>query len=454
MAVAAPPMIAVAFVMLLCYLGVQRLYIGASRQLRRLEMATKSPIYALIGESSTPAGLATIRAFQQSQQFRSNNTLRLDLSQRPYSTLIATRAWLQMVVNLLALLMNSVLVVIVVLLRSNPSVGLLAVALTRAALLSAFLNQTLVSGTELEIAAVAIERVNEMAVVGGDTAEVDSLDSKPSNQRKTIEEGSIVFDNVTAHYESHANHNVLEGVSFSVNPGERFGICGRSGAGKSSVLMAIFGALQVENGFVQVGGHDLTQWELQELRSNMAMIPQNAIILHATVRENLDPDSIHTDEELWEALRKCNLAEWVRSKEARLETELGGETVVLSPGQRQLFSFARAILRKRKILCMDESTSSLDEVSDKEIQKILRRDDTFDPDCTVVTIAHRIASIIDSDRVMGMSTYTELALNRTDHLCIPVLSQGQVVELGTPAELLANKNSIFYSLAKEQRCVR
>ena len=400
MAIPAPEMLAVAFAMLIGYVGVQRLYIGASRQLRRLEMATKSPIYALISESSMPAGLATIRSFQQCAQLRRNNTLRLDLSQRPYSTLLATRAWLQMAVNLLALTMNAMLVLIVVLLHTNPSVGLLAVALTRAATLSANLNQTLVAATELEIASVAVERIKEMTNVGGDAPEADAIDSKAN--KKTISLGSIEFDHVTAHYDSHANHNVLREVSFDVKPGEHFGICGRSGAGKSSILMALFGALQVDTGTVRVDGCSLDEWDLQELRSSLAIIPQNALILHTTIRENLDLDSKHSDQELWEALRKCNLDEWVRSQGERLETELGGDTVILSPGQRQLFSFARAILRQRSILCMDESTSSLDEATDKEIEKILRREDTFGRDCTVVTIAHRIASIIDSDRVMGM----------------------------------------------------
>lgn len=449
-------LIAVA-VALVAYVLIQRLYAPPSRQLRRLEMATKSPIYTLFAETSSPSGLATVRAAARQSTFEEINTARLDKSQAPYYYLWGVRRWLLTWLNLLALVINVALVAIVVILRKSSAVALLGVGLVQATQISTMLNQTLLAWTELEIAGVALERMLAFARLEPE----ESASTPEGRSRKCIEpaevKGHVEFKNVSMSYVEGAEP-ALKRVSFSIQPGERIGVCGRSGSGKSTLLLGLFRMLEPVEGEILLDGYPISSTQAHALRNSMTIVPQNALLLADSVRNNLDPARERSDSEIWTALDKCRMRDFVQALPSGLDTLVvsGGSgsaessakdkegeddddedasrgtnsSVHFSAGQRQLFSLARALLRRRKVLVLDEATSSMDYETDRAVQEVLRTQ--FD-DCTMITVAHRIATVRDFDRIL-------------------VLGAGQVVEFDTPDNLVQKPNGIFRSLAIEQGC--
>ena len=206
---------------------------------------------------------------------------------------------------------------------------------------------------------------------------------------------------------------------------------GRTGAGKSSLTLSLFRLIEPTSGKIIIDNVDVTQIGLQDLRSKLTIIPQDPILFSGTLRTNLDPFDQYTEEQLWMAIEHSHLKDFVKSQENHLEYEIveGGEN--LSVGQRQLICLARALLRKTKILILDEATAAVDVETDSLIQSTIRKEFS---DCTIITIAHRLNTIIDSNRVV-------------------VLDEGSIAEFDTPNNLLANNKSIFYSLAKDAKLI-
>jgi len=217
---------------------------------------------------------------------------------------------------------------------------------------------------------------------------------------------------------------VLNDVTFSVAAHEKIGIVGRTGAGKSTVSLSMFHMIDHESGSIEIDGVDVFSIGLNDLRPKIAIIPQDPVLFKGTIRYNLDPHSERSDVEIWEALDRVQLGAFVREQPLRLEALVTENGDNLSVGQRQLLCIARALLRKAKILFLDEATAAVDMETDMLIQKTLREAFT---DCTVFTIAHRLNTIIDADKVL-------------------VLESGQVVEYDTPAVLLTNPDSAFSKL--------
>lgn len=211
----------------------------------------------------------------------------------------------------------------------------------------------------------------------------------------------------------------------------QIGIVGRTGAGKSSLTLSLFRLIEPTSGKIIIDNFDVTQIGLQELRSKLTIIPQDPVLFSGTLRTNLDPFDQYTEEQLWMAIEHSHLKDFVKSQDNQLEHEVveGGEN--LSVGQRQLICLARALLRKTKILVLDEATAAVDVETDSLIQSTIKKE--FE-DCTIITIAHRLNTIIDSNRVV-------------------VLDQGSIAEFDTPNNLLANNKSIFYSLAKDAKLI-
>jgi ABC-type multidrug transport system fused ATPase/permease subunit len=207
----------------------------------------------------------------------------------------------------------------------------------------------------------------------------------------------------------------------------KIGIVGRTGAGKSSLALGLFRLLEISEGEIIIDGLDINKLGLHDLRHKLTIIPQDPVIFSGTIRMNLDPFSSHTDDEVWNALEQVDLKNHVMSLKKKLEYECseGGEN--LSVGQRQLICLARALLRKTKILILDEATASIDHNTDELIQKTIR---SHFADCTILTVAHRLNTIMDSSRIL-------------------VLDQGRIAEFDTPQNLLRNKSSKFYSMAKD-----
>jgi ABC-type multidrug transport system fused ATPase/permease subunit len=238
--------------------------------------------------------------------------------------------------------------------------------------------------------------------------------------------GEIIFDQVTLKYRAGLDQNALSNVSFKIRSQEKIGVAGRTGAGKSSLLVALFRLVELYSGKVIIDGEDISQLGLTTLRSGLVIIPQDPVLFTGDIRTNLDPFSQHSDVEIWGALEMVQMKNFIQSLPEQLAHQVSA-TGGFSVGQRQLLSFARALLGEVKILLLDEATASCDMETDHLIQKTLR--EKF-ADCTVITIAHRLNTIMDADRIL-------------------VMDSGAVAEFDEPFKLLSDNSSYLSRMVQE-----
>lgn len=238
--------------------------------------------------------------------------------------------------------------------------------------------------------------------------------------------GSIGFCQYSARYRDGLDL-ILKQITLAIEPGTRVGIVGRTGAGKSSLTLALFRLIEAASGCISIDGICLENLGLQDLRSRLTIIPQDPVLFTGTLRMNLDPFNKYSDSQLWTALELAHLKGFATSLEAGLDHEIseGGDN--LSVGQKQLVCLARALLKKSKILVLDEATAAVDLQTDELIQRTIRQEFY---DCTIVTIAHRLNTIMDYDKVI-------------------VMDSGRVVEYDSPSALLSDRHSNFYAMTKD-----
>ncbi|XP_042842358.1 ATP-binding cassette sub-family C member 10 isoform X3 [Panthera tigris] len=400
------------------YYRVQRHYRASSRELRRLSSLTLSPLYTHLAD--TLAGLAVLRAAGASHRFEEENQRLLELNQRCQFAASAAMQWLDIRLQLMGATVVSAIAGIALVQHqqglANP--GLVGLSLSYALSLTGLLSGLVSSFTQTETMLVSVERLEEYSC---------DLPQEPQGQLPRLgigwlTQGSVEFQDVVLVYRP-GLPNALDGVTFRVQPGEKLGIVGRTGSGKSSLLLVLFRLLEPSSGRVLLDGVDTSQLELAELRSQLAVIPQEPFLFSGTVRENLDPQGLHEDRALWQALEQCHLSEVIMSM-GGLDGELGEGGRSLSLGQRQLLCLARALLTDAKILCIDEATASVDQKTDQLLQQTICK--RF-ADKTVLTIAHRLNTILNSDRVL-------------------VLQAGRVAELDSPAALRSQPHSLFQQL--------
>ncbi|CAG2256927.1 ABC transporter ecdL,ATP-binding cassette transporter abc1,Uncharacterized ABC transporter ATP-binding protein YwjA,ABC transporter C family member 15,Multidrug resistance-associated protein 4,Multidrug resistance-associated protein 6,ABC transporter C family member 10,ABC transporter atnG,ABC transporter C family member 4,ABC transporter C family member 12,ATP-binding cassette sub-family C member 11,Multiple drug resistance-associated protein-like transporter 1,Putative uncharacterized protein YKR104W,ABC len=266
------------------------------------------------------------------------------------------------------------------------------------------------------------ERVKEYTETPTEAAwEIE--DKKPASSWP--DKGCVEFNDYGVRYREGLDL-VLKGISCKIDPTEKIGIVGRTGAGKSSLTLALFRILEKSQGNIIIDGIDISTIGLHDLRAKITIIPQDPVLFSGSLRMNIDPFSSYTDEELWKALEHAHLKTFVSNLPEGLQHECseGGEN--LSVGQRQLVCLARALLRKTKILVLDEATAAVDLETDDLIQNTIR---TEFSDCTILTIAHRLNTIMDYTRVM-------------------VLDAGIIKEFDSPNNLLKDSNSLFFGMAK------
>jgi ABC-type multidrug transport system fused ATPase/permease subunit len=284
------------------------------------------------------------------------------------------------------------------------------------------INLLVRAASDLETHVVSVERVQEYT----QTATEAPWTIEATQPRKTWpEQGIVRFDNYCTRYRE-GLELVLRGISFTVYKGEKMGIVGRTGAGKSSITLALYRIIEAASGAIYIDDVKTADIGLHDLRNALTIIPQDPVLFSGTLRINLDPFGRHTDEEMWVALENAHLKSFVAGVEEGLSYEVGEGGEALSVGQRQLVCLARALLRKTKILILDEATAAVDLETDDLIQETIRTKFT---ECSVITIAHRLNTIVDYDRVM-------------------VLDKGLIVELDKPDTLLADENGVFHSMAK------
>ncbi|KAF9210137.1 hypothetical protein BGZ59_009770 [Podila verticillata] len=397
-------------------------YLVSSRELKRLDSSARSPLYAHYAE--TLAGLVTIRAFHDSDRFAVEATKMLDHSQQTGYLANAATRWLQVVLEMISVIILTVVSILAIAQRSSPTSGIFAIVLSQIGGLTGTMNRFLNTICLLETSIVSVERIKEYSELKSEARDVIP-DSKTEDAWP--QQGKIQFSNYSTRYRDGLDL-VLKDLDFTVSAGERVGIVGRTGAGKSSITLALFRIVEAAAGKISIDGIDISTLGLKELRSRLTIIPQDPFLFGASIRLNLDPFGHHTDAEIWTALESASLKSYISTLPEGLSTtiENGGENMSL--GQRQLMSLARAMLAKNThILCLDEATAAIDIETDNAIQRALRREFS---NCTVLTIAHRINTIMDSDKIL-------------------VLDQGRVSEYDTPQALLQKQDGLFLSLAVE-----
>ncbi|KAG4443574.1 hypothetical protein IFR05_000951 [Cadophora sp. M221] len=403
-AITVPPVILLVWVL-------QKYYLRTSRQMRLLDLEAKSPLYSHFIESLS--GLVTIRAFGWGETFKTQNLALLDVSQKPYYLLFCIQRWLALALDLLVMALAVILMSLVVKLRSEISAGFVGLALLNVMSFNENLANIIKTWTNLETSLGAISRLISFS---GHTAS----ENLPGEDQPVPDNwpmyGSIEIKNVSASYTSDDNL-VIRNLNMSIQPGEKVGICGRSGSGKSSLITTLFRMLEVtEDSSIIIDGIDITKLPRETVRSRLNAIPQEPFFIRGTVRANADPLHQQTDAAIVSAIKKVHLWDIVSNK-GGLDTLLDAE--FFSHGQRQLFCLARAILRKSKVVILDEATSNVDTKSDDLMQEIIRKE--FH-DCTIIAVAHRLDTILDFDR-------------------IALLSKGELEEFDAPQALLGRASA-------------
>ncbi|XP_071803247.1 ATP-binding cassette sub-family C member 9-like [Asterias amurensis] len=402
------------------YFILQKYFLASSRELQRLENTSKSPVLAYFSESL--GGLSTLRAYGYEQKFFRTILNLIDKNTAAFVYVHSSMRWLgfrlDFLGSLLVFFATLSTLTGAVLFGIDPS--LVGLSATYALQVSVYLNYLVVNRSLVEMMMNAVERIQYFTEVNTE----DYGGTKPPSSWP--QKGDIRIEDISVRYASDLDA-VLTGVSIHCKAGEKIGICGRTGSGKSSLALALLRVIDTFEGCVFIDDVDIKSVPLTTLRGQMSIIPQDPVLFTGSIRHNLDPEETLSDDDLWHALEIAQMKLVVSNLDEGLDAKVteGGEN--FSVGQRQLFCLARAFIRKSRILIMDEATASVDMETDKLLQTIVA---TAFIDRTVLTIAHRIATIRSSDKIL-------------------VLDAGHVAEFGPPDELLANEEGIFSSLVRD-----
>ncbi|TYG88788.1 hypothetical protein ES288_A12G048900v1 [Gossypium darwinii] len=411
--------------LLILFYAAYLFYQSTSREVKRLDSITSSPVYAQFREALD--GFSSIRAYRAYDRIANVIGRSMDNNIRFTLANISSNHWLAIRLETLGGLIIWLTATIAVL-QNGRAENKAAFASTVGLLLSYTLNITRLLSAVLRQASKAENRLNAVERVGTyinlppEAPDIIESHRPPPGWPSS---GSIQFEDVVLRYRPELPP-VLCGLSFIISPSEKLGIVGRTGAGKSSVLNALFRIVELEKGRILIDGCVLARFGLTDVRKVLSIIPQSPVLFSGTVRLNLDPFNEHNDDDLWEALERAHLKDVILRNSFRLDAEVleGGEN--FSVGQRQLLCLARALLRRSKILVLDEATAAVDVKTDAFIQKTIREEFKS---CTMLIIAHRLNTIIDCDRIL-------------------VLDAGQVLEHKTPKELLVNRESAFSKMVQ------
>ncbi len=451
-----PGFLVAAIIISAMYFFVGKFYLRSSRDLKRIESVQRSPLFQQFGE--TLSGITTIRAYGDEKRFIRDNMLRINTHSRPFIYLWAANRWLAFRIDVVGDLVSFFAGAFVVLSIGKIDAGSAGLSLSYAISFTENVLWLVRLYAMNEQNMNSVERIKEYLDVEQE-AEAVIEDTRPAANWPS--EGSVEFINYTTRYRADLDP-VLKDISFKIKPLEKVGIVGRTGAGKSSLALALFRGLEAEQGKILIDNVDIGLIGLQDLRESITIVPQDPTLFTGTIRSNLDPFNLFTDEDIFTALRRVQLigaatsttnpSTPIVSRPATpgltlndQDTSAGTSTPItnknvfldlsssvtesgnnLSQGQRQLLCLARALLKNPKVLMMDEATASIDYNTDSKIQETIR-----ELKSTIITIAHRLQTIVDYDKVL-------------------VLDKGQVVEYGHPHELLKKdgKDAVFKSMCE------
>ena len=403
-----------------------RYYLNCSREISRLESISRSPLLNSVNE--TVFGALTIRAFKLNNYFIDDFRKKADNFLKTRIFLVGIMNWYTLMLDFLSYMFIIFLILFSIFFRFDFEPATIGILLNYCVQIQDELVRYLTCRSNLENDMVGLERA---------IAYTKIIQERPDKMKNDDEiglwpsEGSIRFENYSVQYRPETEI-VLKNLNFEINPREKIGIVGRTGSGKSTIALCLFRILEAKEGKIYMDDVDISQIGLKKLRSNITIIPQDPTLMEGSLKFNIDPLNNHTEKEIEDVMREIgfwyicerNLEENKNKPDNEkglnmIITENGGN---ISIGERQLICITRAILRKSKIIIMDEATASIDVNTENIIQKAINN---LLKDSTILTIAHRIKTVLNSDRIL-------------------VLDKGQVVEFDKPKFLLANKNSMFY----------
>nr|XP_030687366.1 ATP-binding cassette sub-family C member 8 isoform X3 [Globicephala melas] len=408
-----------------CYF-IQKYFRVASRDLQQLDDTTQLPLLSHFAE--TVEGLTTIRAFRYEARFQQKLLEYTDSNNIASLFLTAANRWLEVRMEYIG---ACVVLIAAVTSISNSlhrelSAGLVGLGLTYALMVSNYLNWMVRNLADMELQLGAVKRIH--GLLNTEAERYEGLLAPSLIPKNWPDQGKIQIQNLSVRYDSSLKP-VLKHVNALISPGQKIGICGRTGSGKSSFSLAFFRMVDMFEGRIIIDGIDIAKLPLHTLRSRLSIILQDPVLFSGTIRFNLDPEKKCSDSTLWEALEIAQLKLVVKALPGGLDAIIteGGEN--FSQGQRQLFCLARAFVRKTSIFIMDEATASIDMATENILQKVVM---TAFADRTVVTIAHRVHTILSADLVI-------------------VLKRGAILEFDKPEKLLSQKDSVFASFVRADK---
>ncbi|KAJ7969844.1 ABC transporter C family member 10-like [Quillaja saponaria] len=401
---------------------LQRYYFASAKELMRINGTTKSFVANHLAESV--AGAVTIRAFEEEDRFFSKNLDLIDINASPFFHSFSANEWLiQRLEAVSAIVLASSALCMVLLPPGTFSSGFVGMALSYGLSLNTSLVNSIQNQCTIANYIISVERLDQYMHIPAEAPEVIE-GNRPHVNWPAI--GKVEIHNLQIRYRPDSPL-VLRGITCTFEGGHKIGIVGRTGSGKSTLISALFRLVEPAGGKIVVDGLDITRIGLHDLRSRFGIIPQDPTLFSGTVRYNLDPLSQNSDQEIWEVLGKCQLRDAVQEKEEGLDSLVVEDGSNWSMGQRQLFCLGRALLRRSRILVLDEATASIDNATDLILQRTIR---TELADCTVITVAHRIPTVMDCTKVLA-------------------ISEGKLVEYDEPMNLMKRESSLFRRLVNE-----
>ncbi|GLC33196.1 hypothetical protein PLESTB_000360400 [Pleodorina starrii] len=428
-AIAVPVILPVFLPLAVAFLWIRSRYITASRDIKRWEAVSRSPVFASF--SATLKGLPTIRAYGAAERFDDAFLRLMAHNGNWYFAFISTARWIGVRLDAVAGTTLLAAALLAMAMRDQINTGVMALALTHVLQLTGLMQWVVRQTAEVENTMTSVERMLAYTELPSEPPRVaEGGQAPPPGWPRS---GALTYEGVTAVYRP-GLPPVLRDLSFSLAPGTSCGVVGRTGSGKSSLMLTLFRLIDVTHGSIQLDGLDTARLGLDALRRQLAIIPQDPVLFSGTLRSNLDPWRTHDDGALWAVLEAVQLRGAVAAMPGGLDgamAECGGN---LSVGQRQLFCLARALLQDAKVLALDEATANVDRATDQLIQNALRdfaHRDRESHGRVLLVIAHRIDTIMDTDQLL-------------------VLSAGQLVESGPPARL-AEGDGVFARMVAAAR---
>ena len=409
------PYILIALALLIVYIYfLVKYFARPNKDLRRLELVTKSPILSTFNNSMN--GLSTLRCFNLQKMFKKEMSELTETNMKIWTSFLISLRGIQLYLEFGPNIMSVLNIIVLVQLKDTLQPELVAMSISLTITLMGYMGYFFKTLIETDNYMASPQRLFEYK----DLSEEGKLITDESFK---ITKGKIEIFNLYMKYRENYDY-ALKNLSFTIEPGSKTGIIGRTGAGKSSIMQVLFRLVNPEKGTILIDGQDLMRAGLHEIRKQMSVIPQSAILFISSLRDNLDPFHEHSDKELIRVLKRVRMGQLLNQLPNGLSSQINSKGLSLSAGEKQLVCLARAILRKNKIVMIDEATANVDSETDEFIQKqLIKRFKTSN----LLIIAHRLRTVIDADWIV-------------------VMHQGATKEVGPPKELVRNEKSPFLEM--------